>query len=130
MALGAKLAAPGRLMVQLAGDGSFYFGEPCSVFAVSQQYGLPILSVVLDNSGWSAVKQSTLRVYPDGDAKDANEFEAELAPKVEFGKVAEAFDAYAEKLIDPAEAAAAIARCAKEVRGGRSALLHAKVTRM
>ena len=130
MALGAKLAAPNRMMVQVAGDGSFYFCNPCSVYAVAQQYRLPFLSIVLDNSGWSAVKQSTLRVYPDGDAKDANEFEAELAPKVEFGKVAEAFGAYAEKLIDPAEAAAAIARCAKEVRGGRSALLHAKVTRM
>jgi acetolactate synthase I/II/III large subunit len=130
MALGAKLAAPNRMMVQVAGDGSFYFCNPCSVYAVAQQYRLPFLSIVLDNSGWSAVKQSTLRVYPDGDAKDANEFEAELAPKVEFGKVAEAFGAYAEKLIDPAEATAAIARCAKEVRGGRSALLHAKVTRM
>jgi acetolactate synthase I/II/III large subunit len=130
MALGAKLAAPNRMMVQVAGDGSFYFCNPCSVYAVAQQYRLPFLSIVLDNSGWSAVKQSTLRVYPDGDAKDTNEFEAELASKVEFGKVAEAFGAYAEKLIDPAEAAAAIARCAKEVRGGRSALLHAKVTRM
>ena len=130
MALGAKLAAPNRMMVQVAGDGSFYFCNPCSVYAVAQQYRLPFLSIVLDNSGWSAVKQSTLRVYPDGDAKDANEFEAELAPKVEFGKVAEAFGAYAEKLVDPAEAPAAIARCAKEVRGGRSALLHAKVTRM
>jgi acetolactate synthase I/II/III large subunit len=130
MALGAKLAAPNRMMVQVAGDGSFYFCNPCSVYAVAQQYRLPFLSIVLDNSGWSAVKQSTLRVYPDGDAKDTNEFEAELASKVEFGKVAEAFGAYAEKLIDPAEAAAAIARCAKEVRGGRSALLHVKVTRM
>jgi acetolactate synthase I/II/III large subunit len=130
MALGAKLAAPSRMMVQVAGDGSFYFCNPCSVYAVAQQYRLPFLSIVLDNSGWSAVKQSTLRVYPDGDAKDTNEFEAELAPKVEFGKVAEAFGAYAERLIDPAEAPAAIARCAKEVRGGRSALLHAKVTRM
>ena len=130
MALGAKLAAPNRMMVQVAGDGSFYFCNPCSVYAVAQQYRLPFLSIVLDNSGWSAVKQSTLRVYPDGDARDTNEFEAELAPKVEFGKVAEAFGAYAEKLTDPAEAPAAIARCVKEVRGGRPALLHAKVTRM
>jgi acetolactate synthase-1/2/3 large subunit len=130
MALGAKLAASNRMMVQVAGDGSFYFCNPCSVYAVAQQYRLPFLSVVLDNSGWSAVKQSTLRVYPDGDANAANEFEAELAPKVEFGKVAEAFGAYAEKLTDPAEAPAAIARCVKEVRGGRPALLHAKVTRM
>jgi acetolactate synthase I/II/III large subunit len=130
MALGAKLAAPNRLMVQIAGDGSFYFNNPTSVFAVSQQYRLPILSIVLDNSGWSAVKQSTLRVYPDGEASTANEFEAELAPRVEFGKVAEAFGAYAEKLTDPADAASAVVRCAKEVRGGRSALLHARVTRM
>ncbi len=130
MALGAKLAAPNRMMVQVAGDGSFYFCNPSSVFAVSQQYRLPFLSNVLDNSGWSAVKQSTLRVYPDGDASIANEFEAELAPKVEFGKVAEAFGAYAEKVGDPADVPAAIARCAKEVRGGRAALLHVKVTRM
>jgi acetolactate synthase-1/2/3 large subunit len=130
MALGAKLAAPSSMMVQVVGDGGFYFCNPSSVYAVAQQYGLPFLAIVLDNSGWSAVKQSTLRVYPEGDASVTNEFEAELAPKVEFGKVAEAFGAYAEKLSDPAEVPAAIARCAKEVRGGRAALLHVKVTRM
>jgi len=130
MALGAKLAAPNRMMVQVAGEGSFYFCNPSSVFAVAQQYGLPFLSIVLDNSGWSAVKQSTLRVYPEGDASITNEFEAELAPKVEFGKVAEAFGAYAEKVSDPDEVPAAIARCAKQVRGGRTVLLHVKVTRM
>ncbi len=130
MALGAKLAEPSRLMVQVAGDGSFYFNNPSSIFAVSQQYKLPILSIVLDNSGWGAVKASTLRVFPDGDAHTANEFEAELAPKVEFTKIGEAFGAYTEKLSDPADVPAAIARCAKEVRGGRSALLHVRVTHM
>jgi acetolactate synthase I/II/III large subunit len=130
MALGAKLAAPNRMMVQVAGDGGFYFGSPCSVFAVSQQYGLPIFSIVLDNSGWSAVKQATLRVFPDGEAKAASEFEAELAPNVDFAKVGEAFGAYAEKVDDPAAVPAAISRCVKEVRGGRSALLHARVTRL
>jgi acetolactate synthase I/II/III large subunit len=130
MALGAKLAAPDRVTVQIAGDGSFYFGEPCSVFAVAQQYSLPIFSIVLDNSGWSAVKQATLRVFPDGEAKIAGVFEAELAPKVEFTKIAEAFGAYAEKVADPADVPAALARCVKAVRGGRSALLHARVTRL
>ncbi len=130
MALGAKLAAPSRMMVQISGDGGFYFNNPTSVFAVAQQYGLPILSIVLDNSGWGAVKASTLRVFPDGEANTAKEFESELAAKVEFGKVAEAFGAYAEKVADPADVPAAIARCAKAVRGGRAALLHVHVTHL
>jgi acetolactate synthase I/II/III large subunit len=130
MALGAKLAAPERLMVQICGDGGFYFGNPSSIFAVAQQYKLPILSVVMDNSGWNAVKQSTLRVFPDGEAKAADEFESKLAPKVQFSKVGEAFGAYAEELSDPADVPAALARCAKEVRGGRAALLHARVTKL
>ena len=129
MALGAKLAAPDRLMVQVTGDGSFYFGGPCSVFATAQQYGLPILSIVLDNSGWAAVKAATLRVYPDGEATTAGAFHAELAP-VEFSKIGEAFGAHAEKVSDPAGVPDAIARCAAEVRRGRSALLHARVTRL
>ncbi len=85
------------MMVQVAGDGSFYFNNPTSIFAVAQQYKVPIFSIVLDNSGWGAVKASTLRVYPEGEANAANEFEAVLAPKVEYIKVAEAFGAYARK---------------------------------
>ena len=101
MALGAKLAAPERMMVQICGDGGFYFNNPCSIFAVSQQYHVPIFSIVLDNSGWSAVKQSTLRVFPHGEANATDEFESKLAPKVDFTKVAEAFGAYAETLSRP-----------------------------
>jgi acetolactate synthase I/II/III large subunit len=130
MALGAKLAAPERMMVQIVGDGSFYFGSPCSVYAVAQQHKLPILSIVLDNAGWSAVKESTLRVYPAGEAKAANAFEAELMPDVEFGRIGEAFGAYAEKVSNPADVPAALARCVAQVRGGRCAILHAPVTRL
>ena len=43
MALGAKLAAPDKMAVQVVGDGGFYFGGPSSVFSVAQQYKLPIL---------------------------------------------------------------------------------------
>ena len=129
-ALGAKLAAPDRMVVQVVGDGSFYFGSPCSVFSVAQQYGLPIFALVVDNTGWSAVKESTLRVFPEGEAKAANEFQAGLLKTADFAKIGEAFGAYGEKVSDPAEVPAALARCVKEVRGGRSAILHARVTKL
>jgi acetolactate synthase-1/2/3 large subunit len=130
MALGAKLAAPDRMIIQVVGDGSFYFNCPSSVFAAAKQYKLPFLSIVLDNTGWSAVKESTLRVFPEGKARETKEFEAELSPDVDFAKVGEAFGAHGEKVSDPAEVPAALKRCVEAVRGGRAALLHARVTRI
>jgi acetolactate synthase-1/2/3 large subunit len=127
LALGAKLARPGVTVVQVVGDGSFYFGNPSSAYAVSRQYGLPIFTVVLDNSGWSAVKESTLRMYPDGAAKAVDEFGARLAPDVDFGKICESVGGYGEKLTDPDAVPAAIQRCLDAVRGGRPAVLHAKI---
>ncbi len=130
MALGLKLAMPERTIVQIAGDGTFYFSNPQSTLAVSRQYKLPIFTVVLDNSGWAAVKEATLRVYPDGEAKAGGEFGATLAPDMDFAKVAEAAGAHGELLSDPASVEGAIARCLDAVRHGRSAVLHAKVTRL
>jgi acetolactate synthase-1/2/3 large subunit len=130
MALGLKLAQPERTVVQIAGDGTFYFSNPQSTQAVSRQYKLPILTVVLDNSGWAAVKEATLRVYPEGEAKAAADYGALLAPDMDFAKVAEAAGAHGELVSDPDAVEAAIARCLEAVRGGRSAILHAKVTKL
>jgi acetolactate synthase I/II/III large subunit len=130
MALGAKLAAPDKMVVQVVGDGGFYFGGPASVFSVAKQYSLPILVLLLDNSGWSAVKESTLRVFPKGEAKAIDSFKANLMPDAEFSKIGEAFGAYGEKVTNPDDVPAALARAIKEVRGGRSAILHLRVTKL
>ena len=100
------------------------------MFAVAQQYKLPILTVVLDNSGWSAVKESTLAGLSRRRGQGADEFEAELMPDADFSKIGEAFGAYGEMVTDPADVPAAIARAVKEVRGGRTAMLHVRVTKM
>lgn len=130
LALGLRLALPDRIVVPIMGDGTFYFSNPQSVLAVSQKYGLPIFMVVLDNSGWGAVKEATLRVYPGGEAKASSDYGAAYAPAMDFALIARAAGAHGESLSDPADADAAIARCLDAVRSGRSAILHAKVTRI
>ena len=129
-ALGIKLALPERCVVQIVGDGSFYFNNPTAVYALAKQYGLPILTIVLDNSGWAAVKGATLRVYPDGQAKMQGLYQADLPTDMDFSKIVEAAGGYGERLVDPAEVPAAIARCLTQVRSGRSALLHVSVTKL
>ena len=128
-ALGAKLARPGVRVVQVVGDGSFHFSAPTAVYAVAQQYGLPVFTVVLDNGGWQAVKEAVVRVYPEGQAAQAGQFQARLGGEHRnFEQVAAAFGAHAEAVADPAALGAAIKRCLAAVDGGKAAVLNVRVT--
>jgi acetolactate synthase I/II/III large subunit len=128
MALGAKLANPAVRVLQIVGDGGFHFSTPTSVYATAQRYQLPIFTVVLDNGGWQAVKEAVLRVYPDGAAAQANEFQARLqGQERHFEQVAQAFGAYGECVSEPSDVPAAIARCLQAVDAGRAAVLNVQL---
>ncbi len=126
-ALGMKLAHPQRRVVHFVGDGTFYFSNPTSTYAVARAYGVPILTVVLDNSGWAAVKESTLRMYPKGHAFHSGEYASLLPREMDFAAVGEAAGAHGERLTDPNDTEAAVARCIRALDEGRSAVLHARI---
>ena len=131
MALGVKLARPNDRVVHIEGDGGFHFSTPTSVYAVAQAQGLPILTVVLDNGGWQAVKEAVLRVHPDGPAAQAGDFQARLTgPKRQFEQVAQAFGAHGERVTRPEDLPAAIGRCLQALDQGRAALLVASVAKI
>ena len=97
---------------------------------MAKQYGLPILTVVFDNGGWSAVKEATLRMYSGGEAADSRQFQAHLAPDVQFADVCRSAGGHGETVADPAALPAAIERCFAALTEGRAALLHVKVPRI
>ena len=131
MALGVKLARPNDRVVHIVGDGGFHFSTPTSVYAVAQAHGLPILTVVLDNGGWQAVKEAVLRVHPDGPAAQAGEFQARLkGEQRRFEQVAQAFGAHGERVTRAEDLPAAIARCLQALDEGRAALLVASVAKI
>jgi acetolactate synthase-1/2/3 large subunit len=133
MALGLRLANPSRRVVQIVGDGAYHFAAPDSVYAVSQQYQLPIFSVILDNNGWQAVKASAQRVYPDGAAQRTDSFLSRLSSgraeeQRRLADIACAFGAHSERVDDPDLLDAAIERCLTAVDEGRAAVLHVDIT--
>ncbi|HXL12394.1 MAG TPA: thiamine pyrophosphate-requiring protein [Bradyrhizobium sp.] len=133
MALGLRLAQPDRRIVQFIGDGGFHFSSPDSVYAVAQQYQIPILTVVLDNGGWQAVKSAVQRVYPKGVAAETDQFQSKLrsgrqGERRDFSQLARAFGAHGECVAEPDELAAAVDRCLAALDDGKAAVLHVHVT--
>src|SRR5450631_248528 len=135
MALGLKLAQPDLRIVQIIGDGGYHFSSPDSVYAVAQQYQIPILTVVLDNGGWQAVKSAVQRVYPKGVAAETDQFQSRLTSgrqgeARDFSAVGRAFGAHGECVSEPDQLAEAIERCLAALDDGKAAVLHVHVTRL
>lgn len=63
-------------------------------------------------------------MYPDGIASRQGAFESALVSQVDFTGIVAAAGGHGERLDDPDQVEAAIARCLAAHDGGRSALLH------
>jgi acetolactate synthase-1/2/3 large subunit len=110
-AMGIKLAEPDRLVVATMGDGSYMFANPVACHHVAEAHDIPVLTVVLNNAGYGAVRDSTLDLYPTGYAAKTDEMPLTgLSPTPDFAQVARACRAHAETVTDGADLPAALAR--------------------
>ncbi len=130
-ALGAKLAAPDKLVVCTVGDGAYMFANPTACHWTAQAHNLPILTVINNNAVYNAVRRSTLAMYATGLAQAENDGHtlADLNPSPAFEKLVEASGGYGERVEKPADLPAALARAIKVVREEkRQAVLNVIVT--
>ena len=118
--MGIKLADPDRLVVATMGDGSYMFANPVACHHVAEAHDIAVLTVVLNNAGYGAVRQSVLGLYPTGYAAKADVVPlTSLTPTPDFAQVARACRAHAETVTDGAELPAALARAIAR-RDGRA----------
>lgn len=126
--LGAKLAGGERTVISTIGDGSYMFGNPTPFHFVARAAKLPTLTIICNNNRWHAVDAATRGVYPDGQAAASDPMPlVELKPSPEFARVAEASDAFAKRIDDPADLPAAIDAGLEAVASGRQALLDVRM---
>jgi acetolactate synthase-1/2/3 large subunit len=116
-------------VIQIVGDGSYQFGSPDAVYSVAQVHGLPIFTIILDNRGWGAVKGAVQRVYPGGEAAKKDAFFARLdkAEVRQLEDIGKAFGAHAERVSEPEDVPAALARCLARVEAGQAAVLTVRI---
>jgi acetolactate synthase-1/2/3 large subunit len=123
-AIGAKLADPQAEVITLTGDGSYLFGVPSSAFWVAQTYGAPQLTIVFNNGGWNAPKQSTLLVHPEGTAKRRDRYWITVGAGARFADIATAASgAVGFRVSNRAELRDTLRDALQVVRGGSSAVV-------
>jgi len=106
-AVGAKIADRSRAVVALLGDGSFHF-SPQALWTAGQE-DAPVVTLVLDNSGYLAVKRAIERHVKL--AEDPREHPGTNLPGIDHVAVARGYGAHAERIeraedLGPALAAA------------------------
>jgi acetolactate synthase I/II/III large subunit len=115
-ALGAKLAAPDRLVIAVLGDGSHLFGNPVALHHAAAVHKLPVLFVVMNNAMWGAVRRATLGMYPQGEAARSNKPPLiDLDELPAFEQVCAAAGGYGERVEDPSALPGALERAIRAV---------------
>src|SRR2546425_8616521 len=85
---------------------------------------MPILIVLLNNSGYLSQKSHVSEQYPDGWAVRSNTFVGTaIAPSPDYPAIARAFGGYGERVGDPGEVRAPLFRGLQAVAAGEGALV-------
>ena len=130
-ALGIQLADRTRLVVATMGDGSYMFANPTACHLIAEAHQLPVLTIILNNTEWGAVRRAVNAMYPGGAAAKANQMPlTALTPSPDFTKVAAANRCWAERVEHGRDLAAALERALTHIETtGTQALLDVAVAK-
>jgi acetolactate synthase-1/2/3 large subunit len=125
-AIGAKIAAPDRMVIAALGDGAYMFGNPTAGHMVLRALDLPILFIIFNNSRWEEVERAALAVFPKGRAAQANRVPiADLGPEARYEHIMDVYGGYGERVERPEDLPGALERAVRAVREDkRQALLN------
>ena len=110
--LGAKMAAPEKLAVNIMGDAAF--GMAGMDFETAARERIPILTIMFNNSALGGYEKH----MPVATERFRTKFLSG-----DYAKVAEGLGGYSEKVENPADIIPAIQRAQKETEAGKPALL-------
>jgi acetolactate synthase I/II/III large subunit len=129
---GAKLAAPGRDVVGVSGDGFYMFGTPIHALWAAKHYNAPYMSIVYQNRSYSTGTLRINRVYgaDKSYAAKANYDGGYFDPPIDFAKEAEAAGCYGENVTDPAQVEPALRRGLGQIRKGTPAVISVWLPRL
>ncbi len=126
-ACGAKLAAPGREVVLLSGDGSFQFG--IQGLWTAARYEIPVLFVILDNCSYQSNRLGLVKRA--GRAAKLKKYIGSYLgdPEIDHVAIARGYGVEGNRVTKPDEIQAALQQALQTVRSGKPYVLDVLIAR-
>ena len=130
VALGVKLADPGREVALTVGDGAFLYNPIVQSLSAAKSLDLPLLIVVFNNRQYLSMKLNHLRFYPEGVSARTQDFRGvDLSEQPDLAALAAPFGMLGLSLSDPDELRPGLEKALQAVREGTTAIVDVRVTR-
>jgi acetolactate synthase I/II/III large subunit len=133
-AIGAKLAAPDKLVVLAEADGCFIFSSPTAALWTARVHKIPFLTVIFNNQVYNAPRRDFKNLCGDNtflekmaSEQGGNWLGMSLSPSPEYSLIAEANGAKGMKVEDPALLPQAIKKAIEMVRGGEIVVMDVRI---
>jgi len=110
--------------VSVIGDGSFMYNPVTQSLALSKHKDLPILIVVFNNEGYSAMRKEHHAYYPDGVAAEHKASVGHTITDVDYAELGAPFGFYGRRVEALADLPGAIKEAQAAVEDGRTAILN------
>ncbi|MBT5074995.1 MAG: thiamine pyrophosphate-binding protein [Kordiimonadaceae bacterium] len=125
--IGVKMGRPERETWCFTGDGAFNFGSQ-ALWSASR-YDVPI-GIVIFNNGEYAANRKAQNFYKGRTSQTGEYIGVNLKhPDIKYAKMAESYDIKGERVDNPGDLKAAIARCRAEMARGRPYVLDVRIER-
>lgn len=127
--LGVKLAAPGRPVVVLTGDGSFLYSPALAALGAAKANNLPMLVLIFNNREYRSMKRNHLALYPSGLAKQTGIHHGNKLDSLDYAELAKAFGGFGRRVADAAELPGAVRDARAAIKAGTTAILDVEMVR-
>ena len=128
-ALGLKIASPKRTVAWVVGDGAFLYNPLPQALGFAKHRDLPILILVLNNTGYDSMAKEHRAWYPEGVSAKHDIFYGRTITDFDYAKLAEPFGGFGRKVETPAEVKPAIQEALTALKSGKTAILNFTVER-
>ena len=127
--LGAKLAAPDQMVINLIGDGGFIYGCPVATLWAASAYKAPFLTIVFNNQSYNSIKELIRMHYGESSVSGEMGFDVGTDIKMppDFALVAQSCRAHGQRVDDPSDLMPALKDAVDQVRKGTAAVLDVRI---